>query len=54
MAWDGPMVEDRPSAEIERDSEVVGLSEIPVFGRRLLLVNFKKELSEFDKWELYR
>jgi hypothetical protein len=46
--WDGPMVEDRPSAEIERDSEVVGLSEIPIFGRRLLLVNFNKGLSQFD------
>ena len=46
--WGGPHFEDRPSAEIERDLQVIGLIEVPIFGRRLLLVNFNKGLSEFD------
>ena len=44
----GPLTVDRPSAEIERDSAVVGLSEVPIFGRRLLLVSYNKDLLEFD------
>jgi hypothetical protein len=46
--WGGPRFEDRPSSEIERDLQVVGLSEVPIFGRRLLLVSFNRGLSEFD------
>jgi hypothetical protein len=44
----GPLTVDRPSAEIERDLAVVGLSEVPIFGRRLLLVSYKQDLLEFD------
>jgi hypothetical protein len=44
----GPLTQERPSSEIERDLAVVGLSEVPIFGRRLLLVSYNQDLSEFD------
>jgi hypothetical protein len=38
--------EPRPSSNVERDLDIVGFEELPNFGRRILLINYKPTLDD--------